>query len=252
MSLGAHLVELRKRLIIAAIAVVLGLAAGWFLEPFVWDGLRGPVLEIAKSRNATINYSDLTSAFDLKLQIAFYLGIVIASPVWLFQIWSFLVPGLTRREKGYAVGFVGSAIPLFLVGCWAGWTLLPHMVEILTSFASTQDSTFIDARQYFSFVIKLVLAVGIGFVMPVFLTLLNFVGVISGKRIIGSWRIALLIICLFTAITTPSADVISMFLLAVPLVVLYFAAAVVSLLHDRLVTRRRAAVEAEYEAAAAG
>lgn len=247
MSLGQHLLELRKRLFLAAGGIVVGAIVGWFLSDFVWNALRVPVIQIVKAqhRNAVINYPDITSAFDLKLQIAFYIGIVISSPMWLYQIFAFFMPALSRTEKQYTFGFFFTAIPLFLAGCAAGWYVLPHVVELMTSFAPPDDAAFINAKDYFQFVLKLVLAIGIAFVLPVFLVLLNFAGVISAKSIIGSWRWAILVIVLFTAIATPAADVVSMFLLALPMVVLYFAAWGVAWVHDRRAARRARAFEAE-------
>lgn len=244
MSLGAHLRELRKRLYLAALAIVVGAVLGWFLSDAVLAVLREPIYTIAASQNrvATLNYDAITSAFDLKLQIAVTLGIVVSSPIWLYQIWAFFVPGLTRTEKAYSLGFFMSAIPLFIGGCVAGWLVFPHIVELMTSFAPENDSTIINAKVYFDFVLKLVLVVGVAFVLPVFLVLLNFAGVISARSIIRSWRMAILIIMLFTAIATPAADVLSMFLLAIPMVVLYFAAAFVAWIHDRRLRKKATAV----------
>lgn len=247
MSLGQHLLELRKRLFLAAAGVVVGAIAGWILSDFVWDALREPIYAIinAQHRNAQINYPDITSAFDLKLKISFYVGLIIASPIWLYQIFAFLVPGLTRKEKQYTFGFFFTAVPLFLAGCAAGWYVLPHVVALMTSFAPQEDSAFINAQNYFDFVLKLVVAIGVAFVLPVFIVLLNFAGVISAKSIISSWRVAILVIVLFTAIATPAADVVSMFLLAIPMVVLYFAAYGIAVLHDRRVAKRTLAFEQE-------
>jgi sec-independent protein translocase protein TatC len=108
----------------------------------------------------------------------------------------------------------------------------------MTSFAPQQDAALINAGNYFDFVLKLMIAIGIAFVLPVFIVLLNFAGVISANSIIKSWRLAILVIVLFTAIATPAADVVSMFLLAVPMIVLYFTAYGIALLHDRRVARR--------------
>jgi sec-independent protein translocase protein TatC len=244
MSLGDHLRELRKRLVISAIAILLGAIAGFFLAPFVIDGLRVPINQIAENRNAEIVYTTVTGAFDLRIAISVTIAIVIASPIWLYQVFAFLVPGLTSKEKRYTFGFFFSAVPLFLLGAAAGWFVFPHMVELLTSFSAEQEATYLDAKIYYDFVIKLVLAVGIAFVLPVFLVLLNFVGVLSAKAIIKGWRVAILCICLFTAIATPAADVVSMFLLAIPMVVLFFIAALIAHFHDRAKARR----EAEFEA----
>ncbi len=247
MSLGQHLLELRKRLFLAAAGILVGAIVGWMLSDFVWDQLREPIYAIINSqhRNAQINYPDITSAFDLKLKISFYVGLIVASPVWLYQIFAFLMPGLTRIEKQYTFGFFFTAVPLFLAGCAAGWYVLPHVVDLMTSFAPEEDSAFINAQNYFDFVLKLVVAIGVAFVLPVFIVLLNFAGVISAESIIKSWRVAILVITLFTAIATPAADVVSMFLLAIPMVILYFAAYGIAWLHDRRVAKRARAFEQE-------
>ena len=240
MTLRQHLRELKNRLFIIAIAVAVGAIAGWFLGDYVWTALRTPVEELAhtQSRLATINYPSITSAFDLRIQTAFLIGIALSSPIWLYEIFAFILPGLSRREKARSVGFVVVALPLFAAGCWAGWFVLPHIVSLMTSFAPQQTSTFIDASSYFTFVLKLVLATGIAFVLPVFLVLLNFLGVLEGRTIWRSWRIALIAIAVFAAIATPAADLVSMFVLAVPMLVLFFGAAGVAIGHDRVVKRR--------------
>lgn len=247
MSLGQHLVELRKRLMYAAIAIVVALVAGWFLSPWVWEMLRKPIEQLGEQgREAMITYGDITGAFDTKVQISLFIAILIASPVWLYQIWAFLAPGLTRREKLYGVAFLGAAVPLFLGGAYAGWMVLPNIVRLMASFQPDQDAFFLNARSYLDFAIKLLLAVGIGFVMPVLLVLLNFIGVVRGQSILKSWRIAILCIILFAGIATPAADLMSMFLLAAPMVLLYFAAAGVAILHDRRIDKRAAKEFAEY------
>lgn len=239
MSLGQHLLELRKRLVISAIAILVAAIGGWFVAPYVLEAIREPVQALAGAdHSATLNYSGISAAFDVRMQIAITVGVVIASPVWLYQVLAFLVPGLTRQEKRYTFGFIFTAIPLFLVGCAAGWFVFPHIVGVLGSFVPSQDASIIEAKDYLGFALKLVLAVGIAFVLPVFLVLLNFLGILSGRAIIHSWRWAILLIFVFCAIATPSADIGSMFLLAVPMVVLYLAAALVAMLHDRSVAKK--------------
>lgn len=261
MSLGDHLRELRKRLVISAIAIIVAAVVAFVnwgflsdllhlpfaltsLTDFVRDGMRVPIDKLAENHNATISYTTVSGAFDLTVQIGLTVAILIASPVWLYQVFAFLVPGLTGREKKYTFGFFFSAVPLFLAGGFTGWILFPHMVELLASFAPTEDALLVDAKYYYDFIIKLVLAVGVGFVLPVFLVLLNFVGVLSAKAILKGWRVAVLVITLFCAIATPAVDVASMFLLAIPMVALYFAAVLVATLHDRAAARRLARAEA--------
>jgi sec-independent protein translocase protein TatC len=253
MSLGQHLVELRKRLTRGALAIVAGTVGGWMLYDLIWPLITNPITRIAAAQHAdeeqiakiALNYTGITSAFDIRIQIALAVGIVISSPIWLYQIFAFLVPGLTTREKRYTFGFFFTAVPLFLGGIAAGWFVLPHIVEIMYSFVPDDSTTFFETKTYLDFVLKLVLATGIAFVLPVFLVLLNFIGVLQARTILKGWRWAVLAITIFTAIATPAADVISMILLAIPMVVLYFAAVAVAMLHDRGAAKRAQALEAE-------
>lgn len=233
MPLARHLRELRRRLLVCVVALVVGATIGFFVAPLVVDALRVPINEIGEMRNASITFTTVTGAFDLRIQIAIMIGVVGTSPVWLYQIFAFLVPGLKRRERRYTFGFFFTAVPLFIAGAASGWLLFPHMVQLLTSFAPSQDATLLEARTYYDFVMRLILSVGVAYVLPVFLVLLNFLGILSGRAIIRGWRVAILAICAFAAIATPAADVISMFLLAIPMTLLYLTAALIANLHDR-------------------
>lgn len=271
MSLAEHLIELRKRLTRSALAVLGGTIIGWMiydlgwigelLEPAIpgaaealagrgtWAAISGPVFHIADELGLdpdkiTLNFSSLTGALDIQFQVSLVVGIILSSPVWLFQIFAFFVPGLTRRERRYVFGFFFSAVPLFLLGCAAGWLVLPRIVEFMFRFVPPGASQLYDTKTYVDFILKLLLATGVAFVMPVFLVLLNFAGVMRGATILKGWRWAVLIIVVFTAMATPAADPISMLLLALPMVLLYFAAVGVALWHDKVAERRQAAFEA--------
>jgi sec-independent protein translocase protein TatC len=249
MSLGQHLIELRKRLFISAIAIVVGAGLGWWLtDLFVWDAIQEPVQRVAEAQGSdtAIIFPTISSGFDLLLQIAFTLGVVISSPVWLYQIFAFLVPGLNQRERRFTFAFFATAIPLFFAGCAAGWFVLPNIVKLMTGFVPEGALSLLTAKEYIDFVLKLVVAIGVAFVVPVFIVLLNAAGILSAAAIIKSWRVAILVIVLFTAIATPSADVVSMFMLAIPMIALYFAAWFIAHLHDRRVERRN---EREFGAA---
>jgi sec-independent protein translocase protein TatC len=245
MSLAQHLLELRKRLFLSAGAIAAGTIGGWFLVDFVTSAMRQPLEALTGHRNAEIMYTTVSGAFDLRIQIAFTIGIVITSPFWLYQVLAFFVPGLTKREKRYFFGFFFAAIPLFLAGAYLGWIIFPRTVTVLTGFASPQDATNLDAKYYYDFVIKFILAVGVALVLPVFVVLLNFIGILSAKSIMKGWRMALLIITLFTALATPAADPFTMLLLAAPMMLLYVAAGGVAWMHDRSVARRVDSLDAE-------
>lgn len=213
----------------------------------MWELLKEPITRVAEAygREAQLVFPTITSSFDLKMQLAIYIGIFVSSPIWLYQIFAFVVPGLKRRERGYVFGFFFSAVPLFIAGCAAGWYVLPNIVTLLSGFAPEDTASLFLAKEYLHFVVRLMLAVGIGFVLPVFLVILNFMGVVSARGLLAGWRWAILLITLFAAITTPAADVFSMFLLALPMVALYFAAVGVAFWHDRIAARKAKKLEAE-------
>lgn len=242
MSLGQHLIELRRRLVIAAIGLVVGMIVAFIITDHVIWLITEPIRVVGEARgessSVTLMFATVTSAFDLRLRISFALGLLLSAPVWLWQIWAFMMPGLTRKEITYTIGFVAAAVPLFFAGCFVGWLIMPHIVELMAGFTPTGASNFFDAKYYYDFVFKLVLVVGVSFVLPVFLVALNLAGIMSGMAILKSWRIAVLVAVLFAGLATPAADVISMLLLAGILVVLFFAAAALSMIFDRRRAKR--------------
>jgi sec-independent protein translocase protein TatC len=246
MTLAAHLVELRKRLIISVIGLAVGMVVAFFVTDQVIWYITGPIRILDAERGtetpfAQLVFSAVSSGFDLRMRIALAIGMLLSAPIWLWQVWAFIMPGLTRKEIRYTLGFVGAAIPLFFAGGYVAVLVAPHVIEIMSTFVPEGGVNYFDAGQYYDFMFKFVLVVGVSFVLPVFLVALNVAGVMSGKAILKGWRIAILIACLFAAITTPAADIFSMFLLAGILVVLYFAATVVSLLFDRRRAKREKA-----------
>lgn len=243
MSLGQHLIELRKRLVIAVIALLVGMVIAYFLTDWIIWAMTEPIRVVAEQRgeNVGLMVDTVTGAFDLRLRISFVVGIIISAPVWLWQFWAFLMPGLTRKEIRYTVGFVSAAVPLFFAGCFVGWWVMPHIVEIMATFSAEGADNLYEAKFYYDFVFKLVLVVGVSFVVPVFLVALNLAGIMSGRAILKSWRVAVLIAVGFAGLATPAADIVSMLLLAGILVVLFFAAAGLSMLFDRRRAKRVAA-----------
>ena len=243
MSLGGHLRELRKRFFIAAAGLVVGMVIAFLISGWVIDLLAQPIVQIAKERDEqdiALNFTTVASGFDLHMRIAFAIGLLISAPVWLWQIWAFIMPGLTRKEVRYTIGFLGAAIPLFMAGLYVGWLIMPHMVVLMANFVPNDQgiAQFYDYATYYDFVFKLLLVIGVSFVTPVFLVALNLAGVMSGRDILKGWRVAIIVITVFAAMATPAADVTSMLLLGGILCVLYFAAVGLSMLFDRRKAKR--------------
>lgn len=249
MNLGGHLKELRNRLFFSAIFIFAAAVAGWFLFDPVFAILQQPIIDIAneKGTQATVNFGTVVSAFDVRLQVSIFLGILISSPVWLYNLWAFITPGLKKKERRYTLGFLLTGIPLFLAGCALAWVSLPAFVRTLIGFTPEGSANVINASEYILFTLRILLIFGIAFVLPVVLVLLNFASVITAQNILNSWRIAVFVIALVAALATPTADPMSMFLLMIPLLVLYFVAAGIASINDRRREKRMAAVSDELE-----
>ncbi len=245
MSLSGHLKELRNRLFWSALFIIGGSIAGWYLFDFVFNELQRPIIELASKpgSNVTINFPTVVSAFDVRLQVSIFLGILMSAPVWLYNLWAFITPGLKKREKRYTIGFVVASVPLFIGGTALAWSSLPTFVVVLVGFTPEGAANVINASDYILFTIRILLVFGLAFVLPVALVMLNFAGVITAQNIIKSWRMAVFISAVVGAIATPVAEPMAMFLLMVPLLILYFLAAGIAFLHDKRVARKLAALE---------
>ncbi|MGM7665907.1 twin-arginine translocase subunit TatC [Microbacterium sp. A93] len=243
MSLGAHLKEARRRLIIAVIGLVVGMVIAFIVtDPIIWY-ITSPIRILDEQRGtetpfAQFVFSGVSSAFDLRLRIAFAIGMVFSAPIWLWQIWAFIMPGLTRKEIKYTIVFVCAAIPLFFGGAYVAVMVAPHVIEVMSSFVPEGGVNYFNAKEYYDFIFKFIIVIGIAFVLPVFMVALNTAGIITGKAMLKGWRVAVLVSALFAAVATPAADIFSMLLLAGILIVLYFAASLLSMLFDRRKNKR--------------
>ncbi|MBO9556165.1 twin-arginine translocase subunit TatC [Cellulomonas sp.] len=245
MPLRAHLAELRRRVFFAALGLVVGAAVGWWLYDPVFEALQMPLQHVAELRGndelVALNFAGIATSFDMKLKVSFFLGVILSSPWWIYQLWAFITPGLTRKERHYAIGFLAAAVPLFLAGTALAWWALPNAVELLTGFTPQGSANLIDAQTYLSFVMRLILAFGLAFLLPVVMVALNFAGIGRAATWRKGWRWAVLIAFVFAAVMTPTPDAITMIAVAVPICLLYFAALVICTAHDRRVDRRRVA-----------
>jgi sec-independent protein translocase protein TatC len=239
MPLVEHIREFRNRFLKSLIAICTFAVVGWIYYEEIIGQLVKPFCELPRSADSSINHcgdlyiNGLIGPFNLHIKVAFITGIILAAPIWLFQLWSFITPALHKRERRIAFYFVGMATPLFLTGSYCAYLLLPHAVQVLLGFTPSDLGNLIRFDDYLDFVMRLILLFGLAFVLPLFLLLLNTLGVLSGKAILKPWRFAIFLIFLFTAAFTPTPDPITMTLLAIPLCLLYFLAGLVSVILDR-------------------
>lgn len=247
MSLGEHLTELRDRILWCAVTVVLMTIAGWFVFDWVFAYLQAPFeAAVDEGLNATINYGGIGNPLGTRLQMSAYIGLVLSSPMILFQVWRFVTPGLHRNERRYVIGFFGSAIPLFLIGCVAGYWMINRAVPLLLEFTpnSKYVSNVIDYPGYLNLLSRGVLAFGIAFVAPVFLVLFNAMGILPGRAMLKAWRWVTLVCFVFTAVMVPTPDPFTMIGMTIPMVALYFAAVGISIRHDK---RRERALDVDID-----
>ncbi|MDO8107750.1 twin-arginine translocase subunit TatC [Isoptericola sp. b441] len=244
MPLLDHLRELRRRILLATVGVVIGAVVGWLVYTPLFEALQKPILDLADRRGTTalVNFAGVAASLDIQIKVSLFAGVILSSPWWIYQLWAFIAPGLTHREKRYTLGFVAAAVPLFLAGAAIAWLMLPKAVAILTGFTPPGAGNIIDAQTYLTFVMQMVLAFGLAFLLPVVMVGLTLAGLVRAATWLAGWRWAVMGSAVFAAVATPTSDALSMFILMVPIVVLYFAAIGVGMLADH---RRDARLAAE-------
>ncbi len=244
MPLLDHFRELRKRVFRAAASILIASAIGWAFYPRIVNALAKPICDLHRSRleglgNCGALYiNGVLGPLNLQVTVSFLVGIIFSAPLWLYQLWAFIAPGLHRREKKYSILFITIATPFFAAGAYLGYRILPLAVKALLGFTPSSLNNLVRFDDYLNFVLKLILVFGGAFELPVILVALNFAGVLSGRAILKPWRLAIFGIAFFTAAFSPTGDPLTMSLLALPLIVLYFGAGLLALLNDRRRSKR--------------
>jgi sec-independent protein translocase protein TatC len=216
MSLVDHLSELRRRIGISLLAVGLGTGVGFFFAPQLITFLKAP-LNMAKP----LVFTGLGDAFFINLKLAIVVGIVLAMPVLLWQLWAFISPGLTREERRLARPWAPLALAFFVIGVVVAYVILPFAATFLLSFSSPDLQPLITASEYFGFVTTLCLAFGLVMEYPIVLVLLSKVGIVTSERLKSSRRYVIIIFAIVAAVATPGGDIISPIVLGVTMYLLY-------------------------------
>jgi len=241
MTLVDHLSELRYRLLVAIAAIGVGAIAGWFLFDRVIDLLLNPYCDywrtvprgVRATRDCALFFSGALEPLLIKLKLVVFLGLFIALPVVLYQIWAFVVPGLTRRERKMAIPFVLSSVVLFALGALVAYWTLPKALNFLLGFAGDQFAPLLSADRFLSFVMLVALSFGLAFEFPIVLVFLLLAGAVTTRQLRDWRRGAILGIAVFAAIITPSSDPYTMLAMTIPMVLFYEGAIIVGRLIKR-------------------
>jgi sec-independent protein translocase protein TatC len=231
MTLVEHLTELRQRLIVCIIAVVVGAIVMFVLFPQILHFLEGPYRDVTAGRNGCpedgcdLIATDPLAPFLVRLKVAGYGGMALALPVVMWEIWRFVVPALEPNERRYAIPFLVSVIVLFAIGCVIAWFTVDKALEfLLVGSVGGEIQPFVTADKYLTLITLMFLAFGVAFEFPVLLVFLMLVGVLNSMQLRRNRRWALLGIVVFAAVITPSQDPFSLMFMVVPLYAFYEAA----------------------------
>ncbi len=244
MSLIEHLRELRSRLFKASVAIVIGTVAAWGFYPQIFDLLSQPVnviVEQAQSngRDVRLVLGGVADAFVLQIKVSVVTSMLVTSPIWIYQLWRFITPGLYRKEKLRAYLFASVATPLFVSGAVLAYIFLPIGLQLLFGFTPLGVGNYVPVDRYLSFFLRMVLVFGISFLTPLFIVMLNIFDMLEAKAITSRWRLVVLITFAFSAIATPTGDPVNMTLLAAPVLLLISAATFIAWLNDKRRARKR-------------
>ncbi|WP_127503501.1 twin-arginine translocase subunit TatC [Actinoplanes solisilvae] len=241
MTLIDHVRELRNRLFFASLGLVFGLIVGFIVSQWVFHLLEEPYCRLPSSISVRADGTeycdwvvlDVTATLILRLKIALWVGLIVGAPVWLYQLWAFIAPGLHRHERKWAYVFVAIAAPLFTAGAVLAYFVVGHSLAFIMEAGVLGETTKLEVSSYIGFITNMILIFGGAFEFPLILLMLNFTGVVSAKKLLSWWRIVVFLSFAFAAIATPDPGPFGMTLLALCMVLLYLIATGVAAINDR-------------------
>jgi sec-independent protein translocase protein TatC len=251
MPLLEHIRELRSRVFKALLFATLGTIAGWYLYRYTWHFIEAPYCRLdlpteaipgqVRSHGCTLYVTGVFDSLFLRLKIAIITGVIMTSPLWMYQLWAFIAPGLYRRERRWAYLFAGSAVPLFAIGGSLAYFAMTKGLHFLLELVPHGVVPIITIDTYLSYALAMLAIFGLAFELPLVFVLLNLAHILTHERFARWRRMIIFGVFAFAAVATPSPDPISMLLLAVPCVALVELAEVFAYFNDRRRARLLAA-----------
>jgi sec-independent protein translocase protein TatC len=251
MSVMDHLRELRRRLIWIVLIIALGAVLGWYLYDPIIHFLERPYCSVSAThrfgsdkKSCDLIFFGPLDGFTTRLKVSVIAGAVFTGPLWLYQIWAFITPGLRKNERKYTIIFIVTSTILFAAGMSLAYVVLSKGLNILLGQAGQGVSALLTVNAYLSFVTLMLVVFGAAFEVPLLVIMANLAGVLSAKVLRKSQRIGIFLIFLFAAVATPSTDPFTMCAMALPMVLLFEGAVLFATIHDRRKARRKAAEDA--------
>lgn len=243
MSLIEHLRELRRRVIISGLAIVAGTIVAFVFHHWILHLITRPYCDLPAhyrlvQNRCTLVVGGVLDPFTVTLRLSMYAGVLLSSPIWLWQVWQFVTPGLYQRERRWALAFVASSVTLFAAGAVVAYITLQNGLRFLLGFATGGITSLLNFNSYLSYVTAMVLVFAVSFEFPLFVVMLNLANVVSYDRLKRWTRGIIFGIFVFAAVATPSQDPFTMTALALPMCLLYGVAVAVAYVHDRRKERR--------------
>lgn len=216
-----HLTELRIRVVRALWGIILGFGICYYFNEQLMDIIRQPIQPFLPNSGGGLVFLGVMDKFVAGLKVALLGGVIMSCPWWLYQVWKFVSPGLYEKERKYAVGFISFGSIMFLMGVsFAYFLVYPAAFKFLLSFGGTKDTPMITLSEYLSFFVTTTLVFGAAFELPLIMMILGLVGIIDEKMLRSKRRYAIVILAVISAVLTPP-DALSMFMLLIPLTILY-------------------------------
>ena len=241
MPLMDHLRELRNRVVKVAIAIIAGAIVGWVFFDRIWAFMQRPYCQaVGYCKVNTLGHSlfisNVMDGFYLHIKVSIIAGAVITSPIWLYQLWAFIAPGLYAREKRWTYAFLGSAVPLFALGCFFAFLAMSRGLKFFLSMAGGLTALF-TADSYLGYWVAMIVGIGLCFEVPLFLVILNMARVVTHERFRKWRRLIIFLVFVFAGIASPSPDPLTMLLLGGVVVVLVEAAELIIYINDKRYAR---------------
>jgi sec-independent protein translocase protein TatC len=256
MSVLDHLRELRRRVIWIAVTIAVGAVVGWVLYGPILRLLEHPYCSIPSkyrygststgdAKNCQLIYTGVLDGFTIRLKVSVISGAVLSAPLWLYQIWAFVTPGLKRNERKYTRSFIAVSSLLFFAGTALAYLVLARGLRVIVEQGGSGTAALFTVNAYLSFVVLLLVVFGSAFELPLLIVMANLAGVLPSRLLRKSQRISIFLIFVFAAVATPTTDPFTMTAMAVAMCLLFEGAVVITTIHDRRKAARKAAAVAE-------